>query len=329
MPNDNGYYTSKPFITYDGIDENGVRAEVKVVKGYTTIKELEKDTEGSGSANVIFDNPVNPDYRVNGWARRSEDNKEFMEKIRKAYNDNLPIHFRLEYRRKDTVDRSLPMSEITPPGDITAAKNNIFKSVAAVMLDGDDEWTISTVAVTRIEEDPAPGGLNRAYDHSLEELKGKKKEPQNTNSEIEYSRSLEAPPYMVFNKDGNINPGSYAVAGPISFLNFIETYCREHEIEAEDEQIKDLAVSMTRVANKMQKAVYRGALANPDLSLTSHTRARSILYDVVKTYYPITEDLFTDKKATVRWMKNVNRRGLEIWQWSIEVVQKFSETEED
>ena len=39
-------YSAKPFVSHDGKDENGVRAEVKVVKGYGKVVNIEPSCAG-------------------------------------------------------------------------------------------------------------------------------------------------------------------------------------------------------------------------------------------------------------------------------------------
>lgn len=311
-------YSSHPFISHDGLDENGIRAEVRVVTGYGNIKDIEPSANGKAS-NVIF-SVENTKYLLKGWAPEDSD---VMKKVHKAQENNEPIYFRIETRRKDHVDRSLPMDTVAPKKDMNAARDNIFKSLAAVKLKDDEEWTISKHALTRLEEDPRQGGAHSAYDYSIDELRGSSKPVADNRSGSRHS--IESTPFFTRNNDGEINPGSTAVAVPLNLYNFVAEWNRTHEnVDFSEKQLIALTKAMLLTANRLQKDIYNGKLEEPDLALGSHTRARALVFDVTRNFFPITEETVADKKSLQNWADEVYNKALSMWKWSIEEINKIA-----
>ena len=95
------------FISRDGVDAAGVRAEVGVKKGSGYVATIE---EGNGVANVSFKSTVpGIDRKVGGWVPMNE---EVFAMAKQAMADKRPVEFRLESRRKNKIDRNVPMSEL-------------------------------------------------------------------------------------------------------------------------------------------------------------------------------------------------------------------------
>lgn len=311
-------YSSHPFISHDGPDENGIRAEVRVVTGYGNIKNIEPSANGKAS-NVVF-SVDNTRFDLKGWAPEDSD---VMKKVHEAHDNNEPIHFRIETRRKDHVDRSLPMDTVAPKKDMNAARDNIFKSLAAVKLEDDDEWTISKHALTRLEEDPRTSGAHSAYDHSIDELRGSSKAA--TENRGGSRHSIESTPFFTRNNNGKVNPGSTAVAVPLNLYNFVSEWNRTHEdVDFSEKQLITITKAMLLTANRLQKDIYDGELEEPDLSLGSHTRARALIFDVIRNFFPITEETVADKKSLQSWVDEVHQKALSMWKWSIDEIEKLA-----
>lgn len=309
-------YSAKPFISYDGLDEKGVRAEVKVVTGYGTPANIEPSSAGK-SFKVSFA-VENTKYLPSGWA---PDGSNVLEKVREAQEAGEPIHFRIETRRQKHVDRSLPMDEVAPKGDTAAARDNIHKSLAAVKREGDEHWTISPHAVTRLDEDPAPSsGMYSAYDIPAEKLG--KPASSGGGDYAQYS-GLEPAPYVTRLKDGSINPGSIAASVPLNLLSFVAEWDREHDElhQAGEKKRAIVAKAMLAASNELQLKIFDGQLETPDLGAGSHTRARALVFEVIRAYYPITAEVVGSKDSLVAWKDQIVEKALAMWKWSISEVE--------
>ena len=237
------------------------------------------------------------------------------------------MHFRIEKRRKPQVDRSLPMSEISPPGDSTAARENTFRSLVAVRFDDEKDWTVGRNMLTRFDEDPKfRSGFNSANDYSLEELnalsgKGSISSQQSDgySSGSSRSSSIESAPFKTLNPDGTVNPGGPAVSVRLNFMNFVYEWLRDHDDvkRLNKRQVMLLSDKMTEIANRLQGAIYEGDLDEPDYELGSHTRARSVVYDTIRNFYPITNETLSSRESVNEWAKNVTKEALENWRWAL------------
>lgn len=313
-------YSSNPFISHDGIDSNGVRAEVKVVMGYGNIFEVEASDRGKAS-NVTF-KVDNTKYKSNGWA---PSDGVVMSKVKEAQDLGVPIHFRIETCRKKHVDRTESINKLAKPGE---AKDNVFKSLAAVKLEGEDEWTISPQALTRFDEDPASDGNISANNQSREQL-GLDKKSSSSPAKTPAQHGIEAPPYATYNNDGTLNYGSMAVAVPLNLYSFVVEYVRNNEAVADltDKQKVVLARLMMSAANDIQIGIYDGEIDKPDLSAGSHTRARALIFETVRTFHPITMDVVSSKENLKEWKENVVTKSLAMYRWAIAEIKKLENIE--
>jgi hypothetical protein len=317
-------YSSAPFISKDvGPGGPTDRAEVKVVTGYGNIFDLELSDKGK-SVNVFF-KVDNTKYKSSGWAPAGGN---VVTKVEEAKAAGVPIYFRIEVRRKDTVDRTESIKDLS---SLAKAKDNVVKSLAAVKIEGEEEWTISPHAKTRLEEDVFFGGASSAggsaYDYSLEDL-GHGNKPKESSADVTPSNwhpGIEAAPYSTLNKDGSLNVGSFAVAVPLNLFSFVVEYERTHEDAVgplTDKQRILLAKVLMSAANELQLAVYDGKLENPDMSAGSHTRARAIIFEIIRTFYPLTGEIAGDKALMKEWRSNIVEKSLGMWRWGISEVEK-------
>lgn len=314
-----GTYSAKPFISKDGLFE-GVRAEVKVVTGYGAVIEV-NDSEKGNSKQVKFA-VRNTKFTPSGWTR----DKAVQKKIAEAEASGEPIHFRLETRRKDGVDRTKPMSELAPAGDMSAARENTVKSLSAVRLDDDENWTISADAVTRLDEDPQTGGLHSAYNMSEEDLAAGKpavESPWTGGS----NSGREPAPYVGRLRSGAVNPGSTALLAALSFFNFLMEYEREEGVEIEKDRRREMAHTMMLIANKLQFTIYSKKLGqeleNVDLTAGSHSRARGLIFESIRSFAPITDEIMADEGAYKKWQKTVYSSAYAMWEWAIDEVDPY------
>ena len=308
-------YSRKPFITYDKIDENGVRAEVKVVTGLGVVEKITPSDKGK-SAKIDF-RVENTKYLPSGWAPIDDPVYKVAEE---ALKSGEIIHFRIETRRKDGVSRSTPMDDLTPRGDMSKSRENTFKSFAAAKRADDENWTLSPHIRTRLEEDPAEGSTENPYDMSLASFTGGQpisKPAAGVNNGIEKA------PYITMNNDGTLNPGSIAVSVPLNLYSFIVEYERNNsELGVlSDKQRIALVKVLLHTANALQIAIYDGKLDKPDLSAGSHTRARALLFEVIRTFYPVTPELVSSKENLLEWKGLLFEKALAMWRWSISEVE--------
>lgn len=304
-------YSAKPFVSYDGVDENGVRAEVNVVLGFGHVESVEPSKAGK-SFKVSF-KVDNSEFLPAGWA---PDGSNVLESIRKAEESGDPIHFRLETRRQKHIDRSAPLAEFT---SLAMAKDSIHKSLAAVKFEGDSEWLISPHAVTRLDEDPVSGsGIYSAYDM-----------PAGTSAPTSASNSsfvgFEPAPHVTTLKDGSLNPGSIAVSVPLNILAFLTEWDRTQETlrQVGEKRRVTVAKILLHAANELQLKIFDGELESPDLGAGSHTRARALLFEVTRTYYPLGVDVVADKESLLEWKANIVEKSLAMWKWSMSEVDNF------
>jgi hypothetical protein len=312
-------YSAKPFISHDGIDEAGVRAEVRVVTGLGEIDSI--NPSGNGKAASVKFKVSNTKYTPSGYAPVDSN---VMKKIEEAQAGGEPIHFRIETRRKDHIPRTTPIDEVAPPRDMNAARDNIFKSLVAVKLQDETEWTISPHARTRIDEDPRTGGAHSAYDHSLDELKGGSSQPGMT-LQAAPKNGFEPAPFITLLPSGEVNPGSMAVSVPLNLYSFIVEYERDHSdaLDLEDKQRVLVARVLLSAANALQLGIYAETskpMERPDLSAGSHTRARALLFEGVRTFFPLTNEIVDDKEKLKEWKDALVEKGLAMWKWSIKEV---------
>lgn len=134
------------FISYDGTDKNGIRAEVTVMTGSGKIKELigrGKENEDGTYRNmeIVFD-PDNPLLKRKVYGLLDTNAKELWEYIKQAHADQRTVNYRIESQRRSGVDRA------TPIGDLNATEQvrRILASVDAVY---------SHEAKTNPKEDPS------------------------------------------------------------------------------------------------------------------------------------------------------------------------------
>lgn len=309
-----GTYSSRPFVSKDGVDENGIRAEVRVLNGYGAIENIVKSKRGN-SNNVSFA-VRNNEYLVSGWSR----DVDVMKLIEEAQENNAPIYFRIETRRKDEVDRTLPIEEISK--GMENAKKNTIKSIAAVRMNESDEWTISSDAVTRLDEDPKRStGLYSAYDSNPEDLK-----PAPASAPRSFN-GREPAPFIARFDTGEVNPGSSALQAIFGFFQWILEEERKGTFEIEKERRKEVARDLLLVANSLQLAIYgkieKELKGGPDLTTGSHIKARALIFESIRSFYPLTTEILNDEISYKKWLKSVRSVSLSVWEWLIQESEEF------
>lgn len=307
-------YSSNPFISHDGPDAEGHRAEVKVVTGLGMISNKKKSDAGK-AYNVIFD-VDNTQYSSSGWI---PSDSGLMDTINEHEENDEPLYFRIETVRKRGVDRHTPITDLTKKG---VANENVFKSLVGIKVNEEDEWSLTTQAKTRPDEDPKSYDGGNANDYSKEEL-DKLKKPTSNNSYSSNNNSFEAPPFKTHNNDGSVNLGSFAVGTPMSMFSYVTDYFRAKDEEITAKEAKTLAQILLQISNNAQVKMYDGEIDSPDLTAGSHTRARAVMYEVIRFSHPLTKDLVENKELRKTWSKEVLVETLQMWKWSVAVSEKY------
>lgn len=129
------------FVSFDGKDENGIRAEVNVQANKGTIKEIKENT-AKEVADVHF-SVENLKFPIHGWVRTDE---PIYELIKAAEASGEEITFRIETQRKANVDRSTPMEELRK--DAATARDNVKTILVGI------NGVLSGEALTNPKEDP-------------------------------------------------------------------------------------------------------------------------------------------------------------------------------
>jgi hypothetical protein len=110
------------FLSFDGIDKDGVRAEVMVQTGTGKIREIlpkgKAAADGSyRNVEVVFD-PDNPKLVRKVYASLDTTSKELWEYVQAAHKEQRDISYRIESQRKRTVDRKIKFEDLRPADDV-------------------------------------------------------------------------------------------------------------------------------------------------------------------------------------------------------------------
>lgn len=154
------HWSVKPFVSHDGGDAKGVRAEVLVFKG---VGKIESIVSKGVTANVIFkvDGLKHP---ISGWLNS---NDPIFPSVEEYKDKEIDVEFRIEQQRKGTIDRNVPIEELRTSQD--EANKNLTKILAGVRPIGVNQnetglpsnMIFSDEAVTNPAEDPQGTGNER------------------------------------------------------------------------------------------------------------------------------------------------------------------------
>lgn len=306
------------FVSFDGGDP---AAEVKVIKGYGYVHEIQEKDRSMKITFMAHDKDGNPrQYLPSAWIPKSEE--KLVKLINASHDKKRSIHYRIEIRRQDKIDRKIPIEELTP---LAVAKDSIFKGVAAVKVREDDEWIFSKAALTNPQEDPnderfqsAAGKAPRDFSKS-----GSNDSEGGSSKNADYN-SVEPPAFVTTTRSGEVNPGSVAVSAPLGAYSLATKISREFGVELDKKKRGALATAILRICGSMQVAIWDGRLKSPDMGLNSFNRARYFVEEVIFTDEPLTEDIFEDDNFK-DWQERVEAEALKLWKWSVKMVEKTIE----
>lgn len=302
------YYINRPITAKDGADSGGNRAEVRVQTGYAFIDSVvDKKSQQTAKFSFTFEG-TKLKHPVGGWIHKTED-EEIYNMLNKAYNEETPIHFRIESKRRDHVDRSIPINDILT---LEKAKDNTITIIAGVKVNASDDWKLSSERVTLPSEDQVQGSVAATPENSAEAV----------NSPLIRSHAkIENPSYLSRNNDGSINPGGNAVSAITNTYMYVFSYQQEHpEIEMSDADVFRITGRILSICNDAQLHVYGSKMNRPNMSLSSHVRARSLTFHTIDNVNPITKELLNDNEKLKEWEETVLERVKKMWSWSINLA---------
>lgn len=307
-------FSRKPIISKDGPDTNGVRAEVKVVTGVGFVHNIEKSGKGK-SAKVIF-RVENTKYLPAGWIPVDQ---EAFAIIEKAREDGEPIEFRIETHRKDNVDRSTPIADITVTAEI--ARDNVFKSLAAVKRIDDDSWSVSSMAKTNIAEDAMFGdgtGSVSANSFTIEQLREfeAKAAPvalSGGGATVDYG--FEGSPLYVRREGGKINFGANGIGLLLEAYRRVQEHFEKINVPLSDGDKVAMTQTIIETAGAIQVAVYDGELSYPEMGVESFSTAVDLVFDAMNMFYPLPSDL-KDQDEMGQWRQSVITKMSRMWKWA-------------
>ncbi len=322
------------FISHDGEDANGVRAEVYVQKGTGIIQNVAVHAS-QPVANVEIKNQ-HLNHPVKGWVNVDSDlYKTIMENF-DPKSDNPPeIEYRVESQRKlkaknpetgkmEPVDRTIPMSQLRL--DMGTANN--FTRVLLVGVNG----ITSDEAVTHPSEDPSPGGripaqpVNRNTAPQDNANANQAPQGQTPQAAARHERqqafgivASEAPVYREVNEDGSRNLGSYRVQGATGIEGFTYNQLIKNGWDSEAPEFQNevfgYAASLLTIVDSLQ-AYFTHKPANRLGG--SHTRLRGVVFDIVENHLPF--NLIREEKETKdSWYGKVGKLAMNRFSMILEL----------
>jgi len=300
------------FTSYDGPDEDGVRAEVHVQRGTGEVKDITPHengkvaqiqirTEGLKFAQKAWINTETPQYKV----------------IQEAYENRTPIEYRIESQRKLKNDATKqPIPRDTPIAELRSSTEIARENTKTLLVGVNGELTDE--AVTHPKEDPSQAGRRPAQDPDIAKAQAvQSAAPAAAPANYTQPRgasATEEPPYKEYNSDGSLNLGSYAVQAAVGAELFVRKALIASGVNATEEDIVRYASISLAIADKIQAYVTKKPRA--DRMATSHARVRSLVYDVIDNFLPIP----TSHAGDAEWVSKVGKLTLDRFNASMRIA---------
>lgn len=284
------------FISHDGIDKNGVRAEVTVMTGTGTISEIigrgKQNEDGSyRNVEVVF-TPDNPLLKRKVYGLLDTTSAELWQHVKEAHEAGKNISYRIESQRRNGVDRSKPIGDLVPTEDVRRilAAVDTFFSHEAKTNPAEDPDNENPSALTQ----PAPAAHSAAAPVDTKALAA---------AVVAALGSSDAAP--LFAANGKVNYGSPALAR----AGRAEQFALDHlvsiyaagaaTVEVTDEvlaQAGALALHLLALAERTHQGVVQATGTTLDAE-ASRSLALNVLLSVVGTRHraPIGGDAATQK----------------------------------
>lgn len=269
--------TKQAFVSYDGTDSKGIRAEVRVQKGVGKITKIDRHENGK-TANITVRNP-DLKHPIHGFINVTD---PIFPLIEEAFESKADVHYRTEAQRKRSIDRSIPIAELRTTMEV--AKENVTNIFAGV------NDRLSDEAVTNPAEDPDPAGRIRATAQDSQEASPNEAPSRATRSGVSVQ---EEKPWTDYNTNGSPNLGSYSFGAALGVDTFATKLLSEAGIDvlsgdAED-TIFTLAKDLLDITDYVQVKVYNGTLARANRAVASHAKVRGVIFTLVEEFFPIAK----------------------------------------
>lgn len=348
---------SKPFVSRDGADDRGIRAEVWVETGtgpVTAVEHMDDDSKRNARISI---SPTYLDRPVFGWVSKVD---PVYTKAVAALHNGQEVNYRVESQRKKNTDRSLPIAELR--SDTKIASTSIVRILAG--LDG----LLSDEAVTNPAEDPhvvtgrikatttptlkhttvspVPSGVNAAgwldalrvgrerglSADALEVLSGlalacgadsaavfgEAAQPMVT-SPAGRTRPAEAPPYALVDSDHVLNAGSYMVSGVSEVQRWAHSVLQTHDSQVSAEGVEKLTGLVIAMADLVQMNARGGG--RPQRNSYSHAVARRLVRTLVDE-----RGLVSDGSHTQSWVEGIVGEATSQYVVALRVAESDTET---
>lgn len=264
------------FVSLDGPDAQGVRAEVYVQKGTGMIISIKPGATNVTAQIAVKNENPKVKYPIMGWVPV---NDPIYPLIQEAFDSQTPIEYRFESQRKPSEPRDTPIAPLRETTEL--AREHTIPIFAGI------NGQLSTEAVTNPTEDPAPGGRIRAVDTPPPAAQPAQQPAQQYQPQHSQGNGYvaEEPPFKEFNSDGSINYGSYAIQAAVGAESLVRRLLADRDASAET--VAHYAIVLLAIADKVQSYATN---KKPSRMSGSHTRVRGIVYDTVENFYPIPEN---------------------------------------
>lgn len=314
-------------ISHDAPDNDGIRAEVNLIKGYSNIKDIKKNDK---AWQVHFFSRHDKAFPAGWFPVRNND--KFKEIVLDAYENDTPIYYRIEQRRRTknnntnkVIARDVPIIELTNlPGNNTAnmelTNSNTVRSLVGLSYDNETWFYDENIAVTNPKEDKQSNFAEDNGIHSAFNMEVKNTEKPTANySNYNKNNDYEPKVWETLDSHGNLNPGSLAVSVPLNIYSFVvsENNKLADEDKLDADAIDLVAKVLLKISNNVQLTIHDG-LEKPNLGFSTHTRARAIVFSLVQN-----EMGFTNSMVLSEWAKKLQERSIHLWKWSLDIVSKF------
>lgn len=278
-------FIQRPFISHDGTDKNGIRAEVKVITGHALVDEKTKPkSRDSKMVQFKFSTPTS-NHPTGAWLNKEKD-AELFEFLEEAYNNERSVDFRIEIHRKANVDRSLPFDEIAPPKDMEAALENTFKNIVAARSSDDDEWIVGSQMLTSFKEDMDYGGARKATDEDVAKTRSQNA-PASNVSNAGSGNYREDSPYKALLGDGSVNTNSFALMTPVEVAFFVRSHISAQGLSEEfstDEEESIVKITLSAIGATQKRLTGKDTV---EVSDYSYKIAYALVKGVLENFYPL------------------------------------------
>lgn len=268
------------FTSYDGTDNDGIRAEVYVQRGTGTISKIEHHANGKVASVAIKTEGLR--FATSAWVNLSDPTFPVLVK---AYDENREVDYRVESQRKAKIPRNVPIATIRAGEENYDPKADVKSIIAGVRIANEGEMVYSAEMVTDPAEDPAPGGRISAREQNqtrnAQAASQQPTAPQNNNQPP--AGGSDGRPYQRTNMDGTPNLDSFATIAAVGVEGFIRRHLTEHGWTPYDQdfpnEVYGYSMAVIAAVDSIQSYLTKRPV---DRSAHSHTRIRGVAFSTIE-----------------------------------------------